>query len=193
MLNFLGCELADAQTDFNLFAGAIQQYVFISTAMVYAKPHRQLSIAESAPLGNTFSEYARHLGLPKFLAALKANDATIFRVSTSPIAQLYNTLCGAGLDGRPLSSVMNVNEAGPKPYLIPLAYADFFTSYRSQTKADYASIFEGMLPHEWVDLYWDGYKDAVRAAAPFDATHPPRFDQLTDIAIALGVNRSERE
>lgn len=140
-----------------------------------------------------FSEYARHLSLPKFLAALKANDATIFRVSTSPIAQLYNTLCRAGLDGRPLSAVTNVNEAGPKPYLIPLAYADYFTSYASRTKDEYASIFEGMLPHEWVDLYWDGYKDEVRAAAPFDATHPPRFDQLTDIAIALGVNTSGPE
>lgn len=140
-----------------------------------------------------FSEYARHLGLPKFLAALKANDATIFRVSTSPIAQLYNSLCTAGLDGRPLSTVLNVNEAGPKPYLIPLAYADYFTGYSSKTKEDFASVFEGMLRHEWVDLYWDGYKDAVRAAAPFDDKHPPRFDQLTDIAIALGVNRSESE
>jgi len=141
----------------------------------------------------TFSEYARHLGLPKFLAALKTNDATLFRVSTSPIAQLYNTLCRAGLDGRPLSSVMGVNEAGPKPYLIPLAYADYFTAYRSQTKADYKAIFEDMLPQEWVDLYWDGYKDLVRRAVPIDATHAPTFGNLTDISIALGVNASQAE
>jgi hypothetical protein len=140
-----------------------------------------------------FSEYARHLGLQKFLNALKTNDATIFRVSTSPIAQLYNTLCRAGLDGRALSSVMGVNEAGPKPYLIPLAYADYFTAYRSASKADYASIFENMLPREWVDLYWDGYKDNVRLAVPMDATHTPQFGNLTDIAIALGVNSSTPE
>ena len=140
-----------------------------------------------------FSEYARHLGLQKFLNALKTNDATIFRVSTSPIAQLYNTLCRAGLDGRPLSSVMGVNEAGPKPYLIPLAYADYFTAYTSRTKDDYASIFENMLPREWVDLYWDGYKDSVRGAAPIDAAHPPQFGVLTDISIALGVNQSTPE
>ena len=140
-----------------------------------------------------FSEYARHFSLPKFLAALKANDATLFRVSTSPVAQLYNTLCTAGLEGRPLSSVLNVNEAGPKPYLIPLAYADYFTGYSSRTKADFASIFEGMLRPEWVDLYWDGYKDAVRAAAPYDAAHPPRFEQLTDIAISLGVTSQTAE
>ncbi|MGE5178780.1 MAG: hypothetical protein ACM3PF_06800 [Bacteroidota bacterium] len=141
-------------------------------------------------LSLTFSEYARHMGLPKFMAALKANDATLYRVSTSPVAQLYNTLCFAGLEGRPLSSVTGVNEAGPKPYLIPLAYADYFTGYTSKTKADYAAIFEGMLRSEWVDLYWDGYKDAVRGAVPIDASHTPKFDDLTSIAIALGVNSS---
>ena len=93
-----------------------------------------------------FSEYARHLGLSKFMNALKANDRTLFRVSTSPIAQLYSTLCRAGLDGRPLSAVTGVTEAGPKPYLIPLAYADYFTAYRSQSKDDYKAIFENMLP-----------------------------------------------
>ncbi|TMQ57556.1 MAG: hypothetical protein E6K76_10140 [Candidatus Eisenbacteria bacterium] len=142
-------------------------------------------------LALTFSEYARHMGLPRFMAALQANDATLFRVSTSPIAQLYNSLCLAGLNGRPLSSVTGVNEAGPKPYLIPLAYADYFTGYTSRSKTDYASIFENMLRPEWVDLYWDGYKDEVRAAAPIDRTHRPNFGDLTTIAITLGVNQSE--
>lgn len=137
-----------------------------------------------------FSEYARHMGLPKFLAALKANDATIFRVSTSPVAKLYNTLCTAGLDGRPLSSVTGVSETGPKPYMLPLAYADYFTSYKSQTKEQYAAMFEGMLPEAWVNLYWDDYMTEVRAAVPLTDTTPRRFDQLTDIAIALGVNSS---
>jgi len=138
----------------------------------------------------TFSEYAWHLGMGKFLKALKSNDALLFRTKNSPISKLYETLCTMGLEGRALSSVQNVNEAGAKPYLIPLAYADFFTSYQSKTKADYATIFEGKLPQAWVDMYWDGYKDAVRSVAVIDASHKPRFDQLTDIAIALGVNQS---
>jgi len=138
----------------------------------------------------TMAEYAWHLGLGKVLRAIKTNDAALFRTANSPIAKLYETLCTMGLEGRPLSSVQNVNEAGPKPYLIPLAYADFFTGYQSATKADYASIFENKLPQAWVDMYWDGYKDAVRSAAVIDASHKPRFDQLTDIAIALGVNQS---
>lgn len=138
----------------------------------------------------TFAEYAWHLGLGKVLRALKTNDTALFRTPASPIAKLYETLCTMGLEGRPLSSVQNVNEAGPKPYLIPLAYADFFTSYRAASKTEYAAIFENKLPSAWVDMYWDGYKDAVRSAAVIDASHKPKFENLTDIAIALGVNQS---
>jgi hypothetical protein len=50
-----------------------------------------------------------------------------------------------------------------------------------------------MLRSEWVDLYWDGYKDLVRRAVPIDATHAPAFGNLTDISIALGVNTSQAE
>ena len=144
-------------------------------------------------LALTFSEYARHMGLTRFMDALRANDATLFRVSTSPVAQLYNTLCFAGLNGRSLQSVVGVNEAGPKPYLIPLAYADYFTGYKSKTKADYASIFEDMLRPEWLDLYWDGYKDEVRAAVPIGGSKKMEFGDLTTIAITLGVNSSDAQ
>ena len=59
VLNFLGYELADVETDYELFQGKVRQYLFISTAMVYAKPHRQLPLTEQAPVGNDFSEYAQ--------------------------------------------------------------------------------------------------------------------------------------
>ena len=60
VINFLGYELSDIETDYALFAGKVSQYVFISTAMVYAKPHRQLPITEASPVGNPYSErYAK--------------------------------------------------------------------------------------------------------------------------------------
>src|SRR5215467_5470809 len=37
VVNFMGYELTDVQTDFKLFQGAIRQYIFISSATVYAK------------------------------------------------------------------------------------------------------------------------------------------------------------
>ncbi len=59
VINFLGYDLSDIQIDYELFAGRVRQYVFISSTTVYAKPHTQLPLTESAPLGNTYWEYAQ--------------------------------------------------------------------------------------------------------------------------------------
>ncbi len=58
-LNFIGYELADVQSDYELFRGVVSQYVFISSTTVYAKPPAQLPITETAPLGNPAWDYAQ--------------------------------------------------------------------------------------------------------------------------------------
>lgn len=58
VLNFLGFDIPELQADWELFRGSISQYIHISSATVYAKPHRLL-LTEDAPLGNEWSEYAR--------------------------------------------------------------------------------------------------------------------------------------
>jgi nucleoside-diphosphate-sugar epimerase len=58
-LDFIAYELSDVQADYELFHDQVRQYVFISSATVYAKPPARLPIAEDAPLGNAFWEYAR--------------------------------------------------------------------------------------------------------------------------------------
>lgn len=59
VLNFLGYELTDVQTDFELFRDRVQQYVFISSATVYLKPPTRVPITEECPLGNPFWDYAQ--------------------------------------------------------------------------------------------------------------------------------------
>jgi nucleoside-diphosphate-sugar epimerase len=59
VLNFLGYELSDVQMDYELFQGKVRQYIFISSAVVYAKPPRQLPLTEDAPLGNDWWDYAQ--------------------------------------------------------------------------------------------------------------------------------------
>lgn len=59
VVNFLGFELTDVQLDFELFRDRVRQYIFISSATVYAKPPARLPITEDAPLGNAFWDYAR--------------------------------------------------------------------------------------------------------------------------------------
>ncbi len=59
VLNFLGYELEDVRLDFDLFHGRIKQYVFISSASIYAKPAPRLPLTEAAPLSNPWWEYSR--------------------------------------------------------------------------------------------------------------------------------------
>lgn len=59
VLNFLGFETAEVEADIGLFHGRVGQYLFISSATVYAKPFRELPLTEGAPLGNPRWDYAR--------------------------------------------------------------------------------------------------------------------------------------
>ena len=58
VVNFLGYERSDVELDFELFHDAVRQYVFISSATVYAKPPPRLPLTEEAPLGNAWWDYA---------------------------------------------------------------------------------------------------------------------------------------
>jgi nucleoside-diphosphate-sugar epimerase len=59
VLNFIGYEPEEVRTDFEVFQGAVAQYVFISSTTVYERPASRLPLTESAPLGNRWWEYAR--------------------------------------------------------------------------------------------------------------------------------------
>jgi nucleoside-diphosphate-sugar epimerase len=59
VLNFLGYEVADVQLDFELLNGQVNQYVFVSSATVYARRPNRSPITEEAPLGNPWWEYAQ--------------------------------------------------------------------------------------------------------------------------------------
>jgi nucleoside-diphosphate-sugar epimerase len=59
VLNFLGYDVPELEIDFALFRDNIRQYIFISSATVYAKPPARLPLTEDAPLGNIFWDYAQ--------------------------------------------------------------------------------------------------------------------------------------
>ena len=82
VINFLGYERPDVETDYAVFAGKIRQYIFISTATVYAKPHQQLPLTEDGPKGNPFSEYAqKKWAVEQWLVAHPDFPVTIVRPS----------------------------------------------------------------------------------------------------------------
>jgi len=59
VINFLGYDLSDVQTDYELFNGVVRQYVFISSTVVYAKPPQRLPLTEDSPVGNAWWDYAQ--------------------------------------------------------------------------------------------------------------------------------------
>ncbi len=58
-IDFLAYELADVEADYELFNGVARQFIFISSATVYAKPPKVLPIKEDAPVGNPTWDYAQ--------------------------------------------------------------------------------------------------------------------------------------
>jgi nucleoside-diphosphate-sugar epimerase len=58
--NFLGFQVPDIQIDFECLGERVGQYIFISSATVYSKPHQRIPLTENSRLGNRFSDYARN-------------------------------------------------------------------------------------------------------------------------------------
>ncbi|WP_411120121.1 NAD-dependent epimerase/dehydratase family protein [Streptomyces sp. 058-1L] len=59
VVSFLGFTAEQVARDIELFGGRTGQYVFISSASTYRKPTARLPVAESVPLENPNSAYAR--------------------------------------------------------------------------------------------------------------------------------------
>lgn len=58
-VQFLTYTAADAQRDIRLFAGLVDQLIYISSASTYQKPVRAYPITESTAQANPYSQYAR--------------------------------------------------------------------------------------------------------------------------------------
>lgn len=139
-------------------------------------------------LASIIANYLEHVMPERFFDAVADTNETLFMSSGSGIAVLFETLCYSGLpEGMEVAEIQS-SQTGNKVYLMPLAFADYFTGYRSSSKAEMAQLFEGQLPEIWIDAYWTGYRDAVRQAAPgYSNGTTPQRTELTDIALALGV------
>jgi hypothetical protein len=145
-------------------------------------------------MGIIASEFSRKVGFAKFMAALRQTNRDVTNVSTSPLARLIENFCHEALpSGLTVQDVTAVSRA-QMPYLYPLALVDYFTYYRTNSKAEYRALFENLLPEVWVDLYWTAGKDIVRNAAKFTMTNdkPSGVQSVNShidaIVAALGLN-----
>jgi len=136
-------------------------------------------------------QYVDHVGLRRFMTALNQANEHLFRVTASGIATLFDFMSSVGLPAGQTAAGLaaaRASQLGPKQYLLPLAYADYFTGYRAGSKGEFKAFFENMsFMNTWIDLYWDGERQNVRAAVPLTN---PKPEDLTNIAIALGITQS---
>jgi nucleoside-diphosphate-sugar epimerase len=114
VINFLGFDLPEVQADYERFRGAIRQYVFISSATVYARPPARLPFTEESPVGNTWWDYAqKKLACEEWLRQRWAEDGfpvTIVRPShtyskrwvPNPVSSASFTFAARLARGRPV-------------------------------------------------------------------------------------------
>jgi hypothetical protein len=90
--------------------------------------------------------------------------------SFNPLATLIKYLCEGGLPaGETVLSAFKLPADTPKRYLMPLVYADYYTAFKTQNKAEFSEIFDNELPQPWIDLYWDTMMEKIRKAVPASA------------------------
>lgn len=98
--------------DYNALRGKVGQFIFISSATVYQKPHVKLPITEETPRGNPFWPYAQDkIACEEYLESVHGDDfpVTIVRPShtfgntwiPSPINGCGFTVAQRIIDGRP--------------------------------------------------------------------------------------------
>ena len=173
VLNFLGYDVPDVQMDYELFQGAVRQYVFISSTVVYARPPRNLPLTEDAPLGNPWWDYAqKKLACEQWLQQRRQDTGfplTIVRPSHTYSKRWIPNAVSSGSytfaarleQGKPVS----VHDDGQSPWTLT-------------TAADFAVGLAGLL---------------CRAEAIGEAFHITSDEVLTwnqiyaEIAAALGV------
>jgi len=174
VLNFLGYELPEVQLDFELFRGAAAQYVFISSATVYAKPPPRLPITEETPLGNPWWDYAqKKIACEQWLLERWERDqfpVTIVRPShtysriwiPNAVSSSSYTFATRLEEGRPVY----VHDDGQTPWTLT-------------TSADFAVALAGLL----------GRPEAIGQAFHVTSDEALTWNQIyNEIAAALGAD-----
>jgi len=84
VLDFMAFVPDHCRNAYGAFRGRIAQYVFISSATVYAKPHTKLPITEETPRGNPFWPYAQDkTACEEYLESVCAEDFPVTVVRPS--------------------------------------------------------------------------------------------------------------
>jgi nucleoside-diphosphate-sugar epimerase len=112
VIDFMAFTPEHCRADCAAFRGKVSQFIFVSSATVYQKPHVKIPITEDTPRGNPFWPYAQDkIACEEYLESVHGNDfpVTIVRPShtfgstwiPSPINGCGFTVAARILGGRP--------------------------------------------------------------------------------------------
>jgi hypothetical protein len=172
----------------------------ISTSGGYAKyrlsqlPARFI-VHNEMIIANILLAYMHNISFTRVARALKTYNVG----PTSPFSgrgnlqTMMTVLCQAGLpesmQAQSFPSCADFPDR--KEYLLPLAYADYFTGFSSTSLSAFNQLFDNGMNEQLIQCYWNN-RTAVKNAAT--AASVRNFTQAsTEIAIALGINSSIAE
>jgi hypothetical protein len=146
-------------------------------------------------IANILLAYMYNISFTRVARALKTynqGSASVFS-GNGTLQTMMTVLCQAGLPEsmQAQSFPSCANLPARKEYLLPLAYADYFTGFSSTSLTAFNQLFDNGMNEQLIQCYWDN-RAAVKTAATAASVH--NFTQAsTEIAIALGVNSSVME
>lgn len=83
-IDFMAFKPEHCRADYEALRGRVAQYIFISSATVYAKPHTKLPITEETPRGNPFWPYAQDkTACEEYLESVHGHDFPVTVVRPS--------------------------------------------------------------------------------------------------------------
>lgn len=172
----------------------------ISTSAGYARyrlnqlPARIL-IHNEMIIANILLAYMYNISFTRVARALKTYNVgpTSVFSGNGNLQTMMTVLCQAGLpesmQAQSFPSCANFPDR--KEYLLPLAYADYFTSFSATSLTAFNQLFDNGMNADLIQCYWNN-RTAVKNAAT--AASVRNFTQAsTEIAIALGINSSIME
>ncbi|HET6225050.1 MAG TPA: hypothetical protein VFF27_02150 [Bacteroidia bacterium] len=172
----------------------------ISTSGGYAKyrlsqlPARFI-VHNEMVIANILLAYMYNISFTRVARALKQYNlgpTSVFS-GNGNLQTMMTGLCQAGLpesmQAQSFPSCANFPDR--KEYLLPLAYADYFTGFSSTSLSAFNQLFDNGMNADLIQCYWNN-RTAVKNAAT--AASVRNFTQAsTEIAIALGINSSIME
>jgi|SRR4051812_13188186 len=172
----------------------------VSTGGGYALYHLsqlppRILIHNEMIVANIITAYMFNISFQRVIRAFKTYNlgtASVFS-GTGNLQTMMTVLCQAGLPESMQAQSFPSCASMPdrKEYLLPLAYADYFTRYSATSVAEFNQLFDNGMNMDLIQCYWNN-RVAVKNAAT--AASVRNFTQAsTEIAIALGINSSIME